>query len=236
MSENKTRKYLKYAIGEIILVMIGILLALQVNNWNEYKKAKEKETHALNEIISDLDHNIQQLTDIKIRKINSLNSAKNSLNIIIDVLENKKAYNDSLIPHFTSILGYPDPDIKTSGYESLTSIGMDLISDNKLRSEIGMYYTSHILDLNGAYNELRDDFYHYILDYSRFLFKGGAYNKKYNRNIMIPIDYEKLKENHGFIESIKIYATVYKGFDNMTIESIESAKALKQNITDYLND
>ncbi|PKA99793.1 hypothetical protein B0O79_3514 [Flavobacteriaceae bacterium MAR_2009_75] len=35
LSENKFRKYLLYAIGEIVLVMIGILLALQVNNWNE---------------------------------------------------------------------------------------------------------------------------------------------------------------------------------------------------------
>lgn len=38
LMENKTGKYLKYAFGEIILVMIGILLALQVNNWNEDRK------------------------------------------------------------------------------------------------------------------------------------------------------------------------------------------------------
>jgi hypothetical protein len=34
--ENKTSKYVKYAIGEIILVVIGILIALQINNWNAY--------------------------------------------------------------------------------------------------------------------------------------------------------------------------------------------------------
>ena len=43
MAENKTGKYLKYAIGEIILVMIGILLALQVNNWNQQRMAAQKE-------------------------------------------------------------------------------------------------------------------------------------------------------------------------------------------------
>ena len=41
--ENKTSKYLKYAIGEIVLVVIGILIALQINNWNEDRKARVKE-------------------------------------------------------------------------------------------------------------------------------------------------------------------------------------------------
>jgi len=39
--ENKTGKYFKYAIGEILLVVIGILIALQINNWNEQSKAKK---------------------------------------------------------------------------------------------------------------------------------------------------------------------------------------------------
>ena len=43
LMENKTGRYLKYAIGEIILVMIGILLALQVNNWNQQRIAMQKE-------------------------------------------------------------------------------------------------------------------------------------------------------------------------------------------------
>ena len=40
MEKNKTGKYLKYAIGEIVLVVIGILIALQINNWNENRKSK----------------------------------------------------------------------------------------------------------------------------------------------------------------------------------------------------
>ena len=45
MSENKTGKYLKYAIGEIVLVVIGILIALQINNWNENRKASKPDNH-----------------------------------------------------------------------------------------------------------------------------------------------------------------------------------------------
>ena len=54
MEKNKTGKYLKYAIGEIILVMIGILLALQVNNWNEKSKEDIVLKEALKQIAQDL--------------------------------------------------------------------------------------------------------------------------------------------------------------------------------------
>lgn len=40
IKENRTSKYLVYAIGEIVLVVIGILIALQVNNWNEERKTR----------------------------------------------------------------------------------------------------------------------------------------------------------------------------------------------------
>ena len=54
MSENRTGKYFKYAIGEILLVMLGILLALQVNNWNEERKDRVEEII----ILESLDKNL----------------------------------------------------------------------------------------------------------------------------------------------------------------------------------
>ena len=54
MSENKTGKYFKYAIGEIILVVIGILIALGINNWNENRKSKLVEKDVLNNIYENL--------------------------------------------------------------------------------------------------------------------------------------------------------------------------------------
>lgn len=52
--ENKTSKYFKYAFGEIILVVIGILIALQINNWNENRKLKSKADVYVNKIVNDL--------------------------------------------------------------------------------------------------------------------------------------------------------------------------------------
>jgi len=50
LMENKTSKYFKYAIGEIVLVVIGILIALQINNWNEESKNKTFELKMLSEV------------------------------------------------------------------------------------------------------------------------------------------------------------------------------------------
>jgi translation initiation factor 2 beta subunit (eIF-2beta)/eIF-5 len=54
MENNKTTRYFKYAIGEIILVVIGILIALQINNWNEERKAKIVETKVVKRLIADV--------------------------------------------------------------------------------------------------------------------------------------------------------------------------------------
>ena len=54
LSEKKFSKYLFYAFGEIVLVVIGILIALQINNWNENRKLKSKADIYVNKIINDL--------------------------------------------------------------------------------------------------------------------------------------------------------------------------------------
>ena len=54
IKENKTTKYLLYDIGEIVLVVIGILIALQINNWNEYRKERFKEKAYLARLKEDL--------------------------------------------------------------------------------------------------------------------------------------------------------------------------------------
>ncbi|TFV95649.1 hypothetical protein E4S40_05355 [Algoriphagus kandeliae] len=55
LSEGKTRKYLKYAIGEIVLVVIGILIALQINNWNENRKIDAKRQIYYRQLLVDLE-------------------------------------------------------------------------------------------------------------------------------------------------------------------------------------
>ena len=59
--QNKTGKYLKYALGEIVLVVIGILIALQINNWNEQNKADRQENKALVALKDEFEKNIERI-------------------------------------------------------------------------------------------------------------------------------------------------------------------------------
>lgn len=53
-SENNIAKYLRYAIGEIVLVVIGILIALQINNWNAYQKDRKMEKHYYESFLEEM--------------------------------------------------------------------------------------------------------------------------------------------------------------------------------------
>lgn len=63
MGEGKVKRYLLYAIGEILLVMIGILLALQVNNWNQNRVNHSKESKALNDLSKEFELNEQRIKE-----------------------------------------------------------------------------------------------------------------------------------------------------------------------------
>jgi len=64
IKENRVSKYLLYAIGEVVLVVIGILIALQLNNWNQHRVASEKEQLLLSELHEEFINNKKQLEKV----------------------------------------------------------------------------------------------------------------------------------------------------------------------------
>ncbi len=64
LSEENTGNYLKYALGEIVLVVIGILIALQINNWNEQRKTDIKEQILLRSLRQEFIHNREELKTV----------------------------------------------------------------------------------------------------------------------------------------------------------------------------
>ncbi|MCB0647851.1 MAG: hypothetical protein KDC49_14380 [Saprospiraceae bacterium] len=67
LEENKTTRYLKYAVGEIILVVIGILIALQINNWNEERKEGIVEKNLLSNLREEFEDNLTDLDSTAIQ-------------------------------------------------------------------------------------------------------------------------------------------------------------------------
>ena len=136
MEKNKTGKYFKYAIGEIILVVIGILIALQINNWNESRKEKNIENKILVEISKGLK---QDLIDIK-DNIREHREGLKAGEYYFKIFTNKQVQPDSINFYYNYLTrGYISIQNK-SGYESLKSRGLELIRDDSIRNDIIKLY------------------------------------------------------------------------------------------------
>jgi hypothetical protein len=86
LTENKFNKYLFYAIGEIILVVIGILIALQLNNWNQDRKNNEESKTLLLHLQEDVGENIKNLKELQ----ESIEIRKNYAGFILKALDDQK--------------------------------------------------------------------------------------------------------------------------------------------------
>jgi len=89
IEKNKNGKYLKYAIGEIVLVVIGILIALQINTWSENQKKDELGNIYLNDLKSDITIDIKTFNE---RILNNKNRISNADSIISSLTTKKKLF------------------------------------------------------------------------------------------------------------------------------------------------
>ena len=135
LSEGKTGKYLKYAIGEIILVVIGILIALQLNNFNEIKKNDVFEKEILSQIQENLNNDRSVLKDIEINFSKAISSSDKILNAKVS-----QKTEDSIKFWLGAIIQFDRFQPLSNAYEVMKSNGLDRISNKKLRFLLGRYY------------------------------------------------------------------------------------------------
>jgi hypothetical protein len=139
MEQNKTGKYLKYAIGEIVLVVIGILIALQINNWNEAKKNRDYEVKMLSEIAKMLSEIAKALETDKnhcenmLERINILDS---TTNYFMTLSKNNMSINDSIFNKIFRLNSGTGFQINFGPYEAIKSSGLDRISNDSLRNQL----------------------------------------------------------------------------------------------------
>ena len=127
LSEGKTGKYFKYAIGEIVLVVIGILIALQINNWNEGRKDLAQEQLILMQLQREYISNLNQLDE----KILMRNEGLVACNILLNQIDNPKLVNaDEFYKSIWQIVR--DPTFDPIVNDIIGSEKMRLIQNQKL--------------------------------------------------------------------------------------------------------
>ncbi|MEA1786061.1 DUF6090 family protein [Arenibacter sp. GZD96] len=139
LQQNKVTRYLAYAIGEIILVVIGILIALQVNTWNEVKKNKVFE----NEILTQIKENLLQDKKALVTIAGNFEMAYNSSNKLI-IVAHRNSFPDSIPYWLGHVAQFDRFQPITNSYEVLKSKGLDIVSDTELRHQLGQYYDDKI--------------------------------------------------------------------------------------------
>jgi len=191
LMENKTSKYFKYAIGEIILVVIGILIALQINNWNENRKIKKFEHKILRDIADGIKGNYFQI-ELSLRN-NKASIA--SANIILKALENNLPYHDSLDTHFSKSISWVSAKFHNAGYQSLKSYGINLITNDSIKNKTGIYDNGWMETLS---ERQENYFYNTASPILTELFDKVAMRTK-----MKPFDYNNLKDSRKYISILK---------------------------------
>lgn len=136
LSEGKTGKYFKYAIGEIVLVVIGILIALGINNWNLNRIETKQTKTILNSMILDLESDIRSLESDIVFFENDIQKSRIVLNSEkFDRITEDSLYN--LLP--TNSSSY---SLNKHSFEKLKNSGINNILDSdELYESISAYYT-----------------------------------------------------------------------------------------------
>lgn len=152
INQNRTKKYLLYAIGEIILVVIGILIALQINNWNTNKKDIDKEYRYLIEIRENLNEDLQKIQDVLDKNRSKLQSIDSSFYYLSQMDKYPKLGKEfsQFLPIVTNYSLFEPTNV---AFSNITSTGnIDIIRSDNLRKEISRYYSDNMLD--GVQNQL----------------------------------------------------------------------------------
>lgn len=224
LKEGRTAKYLKYAIGEIILVVIGILIALQINNWNENRKDRIIEHQLLVDIKKSLNADIQNQL---IPNIVQIEKDRSNIKSIVHALENDLPFNDSLAKSFRSMMFSKSFKWEVTAYKNLENEGLDILSDPYLKDNILRLYNMNYPELEDYIGNFGNNLMAFFRPEMREKFRFEYRNT--DETYYIPIDYNALLDDSSLMNSLltaqinfsNIHTSLIK--TKMKVESIISS-------------
>jgi len=208
MEKNKTGKYFKYAIGEIILVVIGILIALSINNWNESRKENSQLKIALksvyNELVLDslLIHN--QLPDVNSKLktntdlITKVYATTTNIDTLIKVMKNE-----------FPMRWYASPAYNTNTFSNLKSTGGFDLLPTDIKKSLSKYYTAVEAgkDLN---KELLNQYRNHLDDFVKhYNIIGRFYDDNYNNSYLYNSTWTNIDEK-DFTPRVAVLLAAYQ--------------------------
>lgn len=191
ISKKRILKYFIYAIGEFILIVVGILFALQINKWNENKKRDIIES----QILTNIQANLLVAKEEIIEDIQFNNWTIKQLKLIQNYMWNDLNYDSKLDNSFLAITSWESPFLTTSAYQSLKNQGINIIKNNDLREKIIYLYEINYNFLVNDYDKTEWNFSQSIV--WPFLIKNMKLND-YKSNMLRPKDFNLLKSNSEF--------------------------------------
>lgn len=210
-SEGNSRTFWLFTISEFVLVILGILIALQIDNWNQNRQDKKLETVLLKEFLRNLKSDLVNVEG----NAYGLTVALNSSEIILANFIENKPYHDSLEYHFGQLNRGTMFNPDRSAFESLKSIGIELIRNNALREQITYLYSAkydYLLKLEALHHNVVTELLYPILAKEM---KSFGYTER-----AIPLHPSEIGDNNVFKESIKQNAV----FLNLQIDQYQQIK------------
>lgn len=199
MSENKTGKYLKYAIGEIVLVVIGILIALQVSNWNQDRKDRISERKILNNIHRDFLQNKASFD--KVKDINYKNLA--TLDSIVEMLQEGEITIEKYNRYNKLITGTTYNPYSSTVDAVINSNSLELIQDDELQK-----YLVSWKDLLADYLESETQYFKFINEQWRtYILQNSDWagkNREMNSKVLSSINFR----NHIMAKRALMYGII----------------------------
>ena len=226
IQENQMGKYFKYAIGEIILVVIGILIALQINNWNENRKQAIKEYDVLEELKQGLQANKTILESRKLKFADYKSKNKR----LIDHLEAKRAYHDSLDVYFFIPVANYSFGVSYATFENLKSQGLDIITNKELRLDLVKLYEEDFWALKDQETKIANALTNATLPFTRKHFRpreGRGYT---------PNDYNAILNNTEFLNILYESYFITQNYYNNSINAIKATSQVIDKIENELKE
>lgn len=198
IGQRRLNKYFKYAIGEILLVMIGILLALQVNNWNEKRKLTNLQYEVLNELRSALKSDLLDLDG----NLDIQSKYGENQDVFIDWIESSEAYHDSLTQYISNGFSTTILAVTKAPYDRLKQIGIGNFKNDSLRNQISKLYELTY----PAYHKRSDEYQNLVMELLKLL--GEHLSDLYKADKIFIHDVHRIRSDNNLLFQLKILRTV----------------------------